>query len=481
MIFDTVHTQSQVSAQSISAYVSTPLSDLAEYGSSPPPPGPYAYLPFVPAAASTNPFDPGWISQGYLVTAHDKLTNHPLITQDASTFIRSVIGLRGRLGSRFTWELGLDLNRYHVGYASLGQVNTQVLNASLASGAVNPFSTAQGETPSGLIGTKTDDMVSSLASADVLVRGILASVPAGDVGFAAGASATREHLSGVPDALSVPLADGIPAWLSYQSLSPFDASRTVDSVFAELKVPLVGASQNLPGVKSLVLDMSGRHDAYTLVGHSTVPGASLEWKPGPGDLSVRASVQRSFSAPQLYDLYGPVQFGQNPPITFSNLGGGVTQGAVFNAFSGPNTSLRNAQATTWTGGVVYTSGAVKGLTIAADFFDASDKGEIGYLSVPAIVQSVELLGRASPFAQYVHEGSPIGPLVSAAGQLSTSNPSSFYVQVPLINLASQTVRGFDASVDYSTGLGAVGSLEFASHLTAYASYLVQALPNEGYY
>jgi iron complex outermembrane receptor protein len=193
------------------------------------------------------------------------------------------------------------------------------------------------------------------------------------------------------------------------------------------------------------------------------------------------SAERSFAAPQLYDLYGPVQFGEVPPISFNDYGGGVTEQATFNGFSGPNTHLSPAKANTWTAGFVYEPKALKGLTLTADYFEAFDKDEIGYLSVPAIVQSTELLGPASPFAQFVHFGSPVGPGVTGPGQLSTSNPSDVYIQVPVINLASQTIKGFDIGLAYNVATVSAGRFEVASNLTAFNSYLVQALPTENYY
>lgn len=482
LILATTHTQSSVSAQSLSPYVSTPVTDYAEYGTTPPPPGAYGFLPYVPAATASNPFDPNWISQGYLVTVHDKFEQYPLLTQDSSSFFRIVAGLKGKIGANYSWEAAYNFSRYHVEYTSPGQVDTAALNAALAAGSVNPFAyTQSGALPAGVIGTKSDDMFSILSSFDALLRGTPFELPSGAVSFALGASFTREHLTGSPDANSVPNAESIPAWLSYQSLSPFDASRNVESVFGEVKIPLVGPAQNLPGAHSVTLDLTARYDDYTLVGHSAVPGVSLAWQPVDSLFSFRVSAERSFAAPQLYDLYGPVQYGQNPPITFNNYGGGVTQQAVFNGFSGPNTDLSPAKANTWSAGFVLTPKSVKGLTLSADYFEAFDKDEIGYLSVPAIVQSTELFGTASPFARFVHFGSPAGPSVTGPGQLSTSNPSTVYIEVPVINLASQTIKGFDASLSYSVTTETAGRFDLTSNLTVFNSYLVQAIPTENYY
>ena len=482
LILAETHTQSQVNGQALSPYISTPTTDFAVYGTTPPPPAPYAFVPYLPAASANSPFSADWISQGNLVTVHDILTQYPILTQDSSVFFRGVGGLRGKIGNDYSWEVAGNYNRYHVQYASPGQIDIAGLNAALAADALNPFAYAQtGSLPAGVLGTKTDDMFSLLTSANVLLRGSPFELPGGRLSFAVGGSFTREHLTGEPDANSEPNSMGIPGWLSYQSLAPFDASRDVASAFAEVKVPLVGPSQNIPGLHSVTLDLTGRRDAYSLIGHSDVPGISAAWQPFSQELSLRASAGRSFAAPQLYDLYGPVQSGQIPPITFNDYGGGVTQQASFNGFGGSNPDLSPAKANTWSTGFVYTPKAIGGLSLSGDYFEAYDRDEIGYLSDAVIVQSAELLGSSSPFAQYVHFGSPQGPTVTAPGQLSTTNPSTVYIYTPLINLASQVIKGFDASLSYAANMGPAGRLELTSNLTVFNSYLVQAIPTEGYY
>ena len=97
------------------------------------------------------------------------------------------------------------------------------------------------------------------------------------------------------------------------------------------------------------------------------------------------------------------------------------------------------------------------------------------------MQSVELLGPASPFAQYVHVGSPSGPGVTGPGQLSTANPTSIFVQVPLINLTSQADKGFDATLDYAVTTQSTGRFKFSSTVTVWNSYLVKEIPTENYY
>jgi iron complex outermembrane receptor protein len=478
-IYAATQTQSSLNGQSMTPYVSTPTLDFAQYGTSPAPPG-FAYLP---ATQANSPFSPDWLDQGNLVTVHNRFSAYSVLTQADSDFYRLTGGLKGTISPDYSWEGAAVYNRYHLDYQSPGQINTANLNAAFAAGTIDPFAYTQaaGSLPGEVIGTRTNNMTSTLAAGDVLFRASPLALPAGKLGLVAGASCTRERLSAAPDANSLPDAMGIPGWQGFQSFSPFNALRDISSLYAELKIPILGAAQAIPGLHELTLSLAGRYDNYTVVGHSTVPEASVLYRPADDQFSLRASAGKSFSAPTLFELFGPVQSGQIPPVTFNNYGGGQTEQAVFNGFGGSNPGLQPAKASTWSAGFVFAPHSAKGFSVSADYFQVVDKGEIGYLSIPAIVQGVELQGPASPYAPYVHIGGPAAPGVTGPGQLSTANPSNVFVQVPLINLASQAVKGFDATLNWTGPTTSAGTFSLGSSITVYNSYLLQAIPTEDYF
>jgi iron complex outermembrane receptor protein len=485
-------TESSVAGESISPYISAPFTDPFIYGSSPPPPGAGAFVPYVPYLQPNSPFSPTWLYQPgpegatvNLVNADGQFSQYPLLTRDESDFFRFAGGLRGKVNSNYSWEAGVDFDRYHLDSTSPNEIDTANLNTALADGTINPFAYTQpaGSLPGDILGTKSDTMISTLSSVDVLVRGTPFELPAGDLGFAVGASVTREALSASPDATSEAIEPGlsIAGWLDTESLSPFSASRDFTSVYGELKIPLVGASQAIPGIHELAVDVSGRTDNYSEVGHSAVPNAGLHYEPFDNQLSLRASVGRSFGAPELAQLFGSPISGPIPPFTYQGYYGNTASSAGFTGISAPNPSLQPSKANTWSTGFDLTPHGVPGLDVSFNFFDANIKGEIGYLNQVDIVQSVESLGTASPFAQYVHVGSPVGPGVTGPGQLSTANPTSIFVQVPLINLSAQADKGFDASVAYSVQTRESGTFRVTSTATVWNSYLVQEIPTENYY
>jgi iron complex outermembrane receptor protein len=485
-------TQSSVEGQSMSPYISAPFTDPFIYGTTPPPPGALAYVPYIPFLQPNSPFSPAWLfqqgAQGYtinLVNANNLFSQFPILTQDTSEFYRFAGGLRGKLNPNYSWELGVDFNRYHLGWSSPGQVDTANLISALAAGTINPFAYTQaaGALPSNVIGTKTDNMLSTLGSVDFIFRGTPFELPNGKLSFAVGASRTHESLTATPDATSQPVAPGlsIAGWLNSESLSPFSAARDYTSVFAELKAPIIGPKQDLTGLHELTLDLAERYDDYTVVGHATDPEASFHYEPIDERFTLRASVGRSFGAPELANLFGPPISGPIPPFTYQGYYGNVASSAGFTGIGGPNPDLRPFRANTWSTGFVLAPREAKGLDLSFDFFAATVKGAIGYLNQIAIVQSVELQGTSSPFAQYVHVGSPTGPGVTGPGQLSTSNPTTIFVDVPLVNLSSQADKGIDVTLDYAVTTESAGRFKFSSTATIWNSYLIQEIPTENYY
>lgn len=492
ILYGFYRTQSSVAGQSLSPYISAPFTDPFIYGSSPPPAGAGAYVPYVPYLQPNSPFSPNWLfqpnAQGYvinLVNANNLFSRYPILTQDQAEFYRFAGGLKGKLNSNYSWEIGVDLNRYSLGFTSPGQINTANLNAALAAGTINPFAynQAAGSLPSNIIGTKTDKMVSTLGSVDFLFRGTPLELPNGKLSFAVGASHTRETLSANPDATSQPIAPGlsIAGWLNTESLSPFGAARAFTSLYGELRAPIIGPRQDVTGIHELTVDLAGRYDNYTQIGHSAVPEASLHYEPIDERFTLRASIGRSFGAPELAELFGPPVSGPIPPFTYRGYYGNTASSAGFTGIGGPNPALQPFKANIWSTGFVLAPREVQGLDLSFDFFDATVNGAIGYLNQVSIVQSVESLGPASPFSKYVHVGSPSGPGVTGPGQLSTANPTSIFVQVPLINLTSQADKGFDATLDYAVTTPSAGRFKFSSTVTVWNSYLVKEIPTENYY
>jgi iron complex outermembrane receptor protein len=100
-----------------------------------------------------------------------------------------------------------------------------------------------------------------------------------------------------------------------------DLGRNVESAYAELLLPIVGADNMLPFVRKLDLSISGRYDDYVGLANTTNPHVGLGWESFPG-VTFRANYSTSFVAPQLTSVGDQTQGGLT---SFSAYGGSNTQ------------------------------------------------------------------------------------------------------------------------------------------------------------
>ncbi len=491
VIYSNTNTMSSLNGQPIYDTMSDPYLDVyAQYGVTPPPPG----NPYMQTSNPNNPFSPAWMDQGapadgsagYAVSARDRFFTTPRVSLQDSTLLRAVGGLRGNIGENYNWEAAANLGRYSLNFTNPGVVDTNNFNAAVAAGEINPFSYGQ-SAPPGVIGTAFVNMVSSLNSFDFKFVGKPFELPAGRLGFAIGASFTRETLSAVPDVNSIPDANGNIGWLYGVSMQPFSAHRDLTSGYAEIEAPIFAPSQNIPGLHSLNIDLAGRIDNYTQVGTSSVPKVSVKYQPFDDQLTLRASAGKSFSAPILYDLYGPITTGASNPLSFNNYNssgqatGQQTQQVQYNIVQGANKYLKPSTATTWTAGFVYSPKAVRGFSLTFDYYQTIQKNLIGNYDETTVVQSVEQYGPASPYASAVHFGTNTGTPVTAPGQISTHPQQAVYLNLPFVNIAAQEVKGWDATLEYAFDVPSTGHFDLQSTWSGYNSYRSQALPTDPYY
>jgi iron complex outermembrane receptor protein len=213
-----------------------------------------------------------------------------------------------------------------------------------------------------------------------------------------------------------------------------------------------------------------------------VPKITLKYSPLNEDFSLRFSAGKSFIAPTLYDLYGPVNVGSTDSITYTPYNSSTPiENVQFQGESGANPNLKPVTATNWTLGFVFTPHQVKNLSLTFDFFDTHEKGLISAPLDPTVAQSVESLGPASPYVNFVHFGNATGPTATAPGQISSHPVSAVWLTTPLENLAGQLVRGFDGSIEYVLPTQSAGRFDFRTTFTVYNTYQTQWEPSEPYY
>jgi outer membrane receptor protein involved in Fe transport len=145
------------------------------------------------------------------------------------------------------------------------------------------YSKAHGETDTTGEVHGRRDIDSSLWTVDAKASGALLPLPGGEMHLAFGGQYRGE------DFANTNLISG---------LTDRRAERTARALFAEVSTPLIGASNALPGIRRLELNVSGRLDDYDDFGSTTNEKVGLLWAP-LATLKVRGSYSTSFNPPPL--------------------------------------------------------------------------------------------------------------------------------------------------------------------------------------
>ena len=221
------------------------------------------------------------------------------------------------------------------------------------------------------------------------ITGELFSVPAGDVGFAAGLEYREEESEFTPSPLNQ-RGDGFFGVV----LPPVAGSFDVREAYAEVLVPLLS---DVPMFQELSIEAAVRWADYSLSGDATSWKASADWRPVEG-LRLRSSFARSVRAPNIAELFAP-GVDNFPFVTHPCDKDSITQGvnpanraancaaagyAIDFDQSGTTPTLRVSGSTdlepetadTLTVGAVFSPSFLPGVTLALDYWDIQLEGAI---------------------------------------------------------------------------------------------------------
>lgn len=227
------------------------------------------------------------------------------------------------------------------------------------------------------------------------------------------------------------------------------------SAYAEIDVPVIGASQSVPGVRQLSLTAAVRREDYSSFGGVTTPKVGLIYSPNH-DFTAKASWGRSFKAPTLLQ----VNQGQVAQLGFPRSFGGTgyPAEAMVLRVGGGNPNLKPERARTWTASLAYHPEALPGLELGLTGFDIDYTDRV----VQPITNYSQVLG--NPVLAQVVDYQP-----SAAELERIASTARFYnfTGVPYdpgnvaaiiygnyVNVARQKIRGADLSGSYRFDLGA---------------------------
>lgn len=251
-------------------------------------------------------------------------------------------------------------------------INTTALAAAAAgttaATALDPFGTGTSSAVVAAILDNPTDFTNHQRTriGAVKVDGPLADLPGGAVKVALGAEYRRETYD----------QRGSSGGVGF----PEDLKRSVQSLYGELFVPIVGEGNASPMMRSLTLSLSGRYDHYSDFGSTTNPKVGLTWEPVEG-LNFRGSYGRSFRAPGLRDLGSTVgsyyaaaalvdAFGARDPSR------GATQVNTILLYGG-NQALKPEKARTFSFGVDLRPRFAPDFSASATFYDIKYDDVIG--------------------------------------------------------------------------------------------------------
>lgn len=428
--------------------------------------------PITAVLSATNPSNP----TTQTMQVRNRFLSNPRQYFYDTTTIRGILGARGTFADKFNWEAAANKNIIDQGYTNENVVNAVLRADAVANGLINLAARQQAPgavANAGFFGTAIGKATSTLTTFDARVSGEAFELPGGPIGFAVGAEYRVESLKQTADVYSQTNTFG---WESATTLDPFNSSRNVSSIFAEVRVPLISAKQKVDFAHTLELDAAVRSEKYSDTDDPTVPKVSLSWRPLDEQLLLRATYSKSFSAPTLFNLFGPGGVGFTSSLSLDKLGGGVISGQA-NARSGSNSNLLPARSKNYTFGYVWSPKAIKGLSITMDYFDIKQIDLISTIGSETILQDVELNGATSPYAGFVKFGSFSGTAVTAPGQIGSHAIDDVYVTDTLVNIANQHLKGIDTKVEYSYQNDTWGRFNGAVSVGYYTSYSFQALPS----
>ena len=280
------------------------------------------------------------------------------------------------------------------------------------------------------------------------LRGDLVSLPAGALAVAAGVEHRSDKLVGDADALS--------AANSFWSFNGKAISGKVDVTegYLEAVAPLL---KDVSFAKKLELNGAMRRTSYdrSSPGKASSSTDVTTWKGGlvyePADqLRLRVTQSRDIRAPNLTEMFGPVQSGRvlvtNPFTT------PATNGLQVTSLTGGNPALQPEKADTFTAGVVLTPmwEAAPALRLSVDYFRVQIDGAIGSLGAQTVIN--RCFAGATEFCPFITK--------DASNSISV-------VQDVQQNVNRLISRGVDLELSYATGPLKYGRLDYRLLATRY--------------
>ncbi len=437
---------------------------------------------------------------------------------------RYVAGLKGDFNikdnafiSHFGYDSGLVYERFNEVETDSGDATRTGIVAAIASGQFNPFigqsAPVSGTAPiydgfGNQIGTAPYDNrtaafgASFIGTTQFLERSFLvdAKINAhlfpnlynGGLDLAVGYEHREDRNETVPD--NVELAGD---QLGFNAANRLKTTQKVNSVFAELNLPFVTSTMNIPGVRTFEIGLAWRYEKFdntdNLIKRSSSfdnsnpaedfggsPRALIRYQP-IADLTLRATASQSFQAPAPSQLFA--QTAQNFPQLFDPLTGGTFQPTDFES---GNVNLLPERTDSYTGGLVYSPKFVPGLTLTVDYYNLFTTD----LILPAFSRAQLLLTQNGQSGGTIFVD-PDGPGGGAGFLGFPGGPAEGVTRLPgtnevvaidanTSNAGRRNVQGLDITGIYQIPTQNLGTFTISGGLNHFFTYKIEPIANLGY-
>ena len=305
------------------------------------------------------------------------------------------------------------------------------------------------------------------------LTGGLVSLPGGDLSFALGLEHRRESTDfkpgqfffGGPDPDPTDDADGDgdPANDRTQfgrsiPIFPVKGSFHTNEAFGELRAPIVGPSNSVPGVYSLELHGAARYVDHSTAGADWTYTAEGRWGIIK-DIAVRGNFTHAIRSPAITEIFNPSStfFGfANDPCDADNLTSGpdpatrqancaaaglpanfqsLSNQASFHQSIIGNPNLKNERSNAWSVGTILTPRFIPGLTASVDYLDIKLRDAITSFSATGVVNGCF--------------DSPDFPNNDFCGRIQRDEDGQLsFVETSYFNAAEYHYKGALVAVDY---------------------------------
>lgn len=441
---------------------------------------------------AANPFNP--FNTDVYVT--NRFVDFPREYETVTNGWRGVFGVRGDIVGSWKYEIAGNWNNATSDHRNPGLIDTAAYNRAVANNTYNPFARRQAPgVLEGFQGEAFEQYTSALQAFDFKVYGDLFALPAGEVQLAVGADTREERLTFTNDRNS-----RTNGWLQATPTQPFSGKMQSQGYFAEVRIPVFSPDYNVPGFYALDLSLAGRQEVYTTTDDPLVPKYTLRWQPLGETFAIRGSYSESFTAPTLYELFGPISQGftsslrllrYNPDGTPRDANGDGVQdtdtATQYRSQGGSNDALDPSESTNYSFGFEWKpEGAMAGFELGVDYWSVEETDIVGSLPSSIVLQSVEALGPNSPYAAFVRRGVSAagetyfgtGTPIAAPGEVTSAVGDTVWLSNSNINLSSIDQDGLDVRVAYVYDTEGLGTFSAQLNATFLFNYDAKPIPTE---